>query len=201
MDSIHVQEQITDYVLDLLPTKEKQGVARHIAGCEACRRAVQQEREVGRLVRDTFNAVTKPDYDQLQSLMPPIPARRSSFPALLISRIGPYRQWVAHLQWAVACLLLVAMMGAFLFGSDGRYNSLASPVAGDQATLSSLNSGGTADVITTMEAGTLFTIAAQQSAQTDISAAALPKSSDNPPAAPLPVAPQVTPAPEATYFQ
>lgn len=194
MELIHIEEQITDYILDLLPAEEKQVVARHITGCEVCRRAVQQEREVGRLVHNTLNAVTKPDYNRLHTLMPPVPGRRLSILALLIPRIAPYR------QWAVACLLLVAMMGAFLFGSDGRYHNLTRPLDSEQATLSSLNNSGTAGVMATMEAGTLFTIAAQQSAQTEFSTNDSPEG-NNPPAAPLPVAPQITPAPEATYFQ
>lgn len=200
MDNIHIEEQITDYILDLLPAEERQIVARHIGGCDTCRRAVQQEREVGRLVHNALNTASRPDYGRLQSLMPPMPTRRLSFLALLISRIGPYRQWVSHLQWGVACLLLIVTMGAFLFGGEGRYNNLARPMESNQATLSSLNNPGTADVISTMEAGTLFTIAAQQSAQTELSANNSPRG-NNPPAAPLPVAPQVTPAPEATYFQ
>lgn len=203
MDSIHIQNQITDYVLDLLPAEERRGVARHVAGCDACRRAVEREREIGRLVHNTVMVVTKPDYNRLRSLMPPIPARRLPFPALLIARIGPYRQWAAHGQWAIACLLLVAMMGAFLFGGDGGYHNPASLVDSNQATLSSLNHRGTADVILTIEPATLFTIAAQQNRPTGFSTSDSADSPEgnNPPAVLLPVAPQVTPAPAATYFQ
>ena len=194
MDIIHIKDNITDYVLDLLSAEERQVVAQHIASCDTCREAVQREREIGHLVHQTLSSVTKPEYNRLQSLMPPIPKRRLPILALLMPRLNPFR------QWAVACLLLVAMMGAFLFGSDGRFNNLAQPVDSSQATLSSLNHPGTADVMSTMEAGTLFTIAAQESVQRSVPADDSPEA-NNPTPVPLPAAPQATPAPEATYFQ
>lgn len=190
-DTNHIHNQISDYVLDLLPDEEKQAAARHVAGCKKCQEAVRREREIGRLVHRTLNKATTPDYGRLQSLMPPIPARRTSVLAFL----APYR------QWAIACLLLVAMMGAFIFGGEGGYG-LARPADNQQATLYVENVGGTAETITTSEAGTLFSIAAQPTAPVKQSPIYMnAPAQNNPPAAPLPVAPQITPAPAATYFQ
>lgn len=199
MDSTHIQHQITEYVLDLLPAEEKQAAAHHIAGCDQCRQAVQQERELGRLVHSTINSATTAQPGRLQSLMPAIPDRRSPVPALL----APLRRWDTRRQWAIACLLLVAVMGAFLFGGSNPYSLLTRPADNQAATLSSVITAGTAQNMTTSEAGTLFSLAAQATVPVEQSPVFINSGpgQNNPPAAPLPVAPQVTPAPAATYFQ
>jgi predicted anti-sigma-YlaC factor YlaD len=193
VDNSHIQHQITDYLLDLLPDEEKVAVARHIAGCAACRLAVQKEREIGRLVYTTLNKATAPDYGRLQSLMPPRPRRRASILALLT----PYR------QWAVACLLLVFMTGAFLFGGDSTFGRLTQPATNQQATISSINVAGTAETITTSDAGTLFSPAVQPTIPAEQSRTLTENAPEpsNPPAAIQPASPQATPAPAATYFQ
>lgn len=192
MDNTHIQHQITDYLLDLLPDEEKVAVARHIAGCEACRLAIQKEREIGRLVQTTLNKATAPDYGRLQSLMPPSPRRRAS----ILTSLTPYR------QWAVACLLLVFMMGALLFG-DSTYDLLTRRAANQTATISFVNVAGTAETFTTSEAGTLFSMAAQPTIPAEQSRTLTENAPEpsNPPAAVQPASPQVTPAPAATYFQ
>jgi hypothetical protein len=190
---IHIEEQLTDYVVDLLSGEEKRVVARHVAACEECRRAVQREREIGRLVHSALNSATTPKPARLQSLMPPVPGGRSPLLALL----APYR------QWAIACLLLVAMIGAFMFGSDGGYGRLTRTANMEQATLSFVDPVGTAESITAGEGGTLSSISTQPIIPVEHSPVFINDASAriNPPAAPLPVAPQVTPAPAATYFQ
>lgn len=193
MENIHIEDQLTDYVLDLLSGEEKRAVARHVAACDECRRALQREREIGRLVHSVLKRTTAPKPGRLQSLMPTIPSGRSPLLALL----APYQ------QWAIACLLLVAMMGAFMFGSDSGYGRLTRAANIEQATLSFVGPVGTAESVNTSEAGTLFSLAAQPVIPVKHSPAFIndAPARNNPPAAPLPVAPQVTPAPAATYFQ
>ena len=188
LKSNHIQHKISDYVLDLLPIEEKQLVTRHIAGCTECRQAVRQEQQIGRLIHATLNTATRPKVNQLQSLMPPIPSRRAS----LLTIVAPYR------QWAIACLLIVAMMGAFMFGGGDGYGGLVRQAVTHPATISSLNAPGTAVPLTTRAADTLFTISAQPDDGSNMNISA---ELSNPPAAPLPIAPQVTPAPAATFFQ
>lgn len=193
MDGFHIQDKISDYVLDLLSAEERRVVALHIARCESCRLAVQREREIGRLVQQTMIKVTMPDYGRLQQLMPPIPSRRSPLLALL----NPYR------QWAVACLLLVMMMGAFIFGGESGLSRLAQPTGNQPATISLNQMAGTAEIMTTGEAGTLFVPAARPTVPVEQSRTFTNDAPEsiNAPAAPIPAAPQVTPAPAATYFQ
>jgi anti-sigma factor RsiW len=187
LKSNHIQHNLSDFVLDLLPVEEKQRVIHHIAGCADCRAAVQRERQIGRLIYGALNAATRPEPNQFQALMPAIPSRRSSFLAM----------FAPHRQWAIACLLLIAMMGAFIFG-DGAYNGLVRQAVTQPATVSSLYAPGTAAPLTTRPADALFTVSAQQNQAANNNYSV---ELSNPPAAPLPAAPQVTPAPAATYFQ
>ncbi len=188
LNNNHIQHKISDFVLDLLPAGEKQQVARHIAGCADCRQTVQQERQIGRLITNTLNKATRPQPNHLQALMPSIPSR----PLSLLSIFAPTR------QWALACLLLFAMMGAFIFGGDGGYDSLVRQATNQPATVSFLNVPGTSPPQTTRPADTIFTISAEAD---NTSINEFTAVINNPPAAPQPVAPQVTPAPAATYFQ
>lgn len=189
LESKHIQHKISDFVLDLLPVEEKQAVSRHLADCAECRQAVQRERQIGRLIHTTLASATRPKAAQLQSLMPVIPSQRPS----LLTLITPYR------QWAVACLLIVAMMGAFIFGGGNGYKGIVRQAVTHPATISSLYNTGTAAPLTTRPADTLFTTLQPEESIT--SNYLVEPDFSQPPAAPLPVAPQVTPAPAATYFQ
>jgi anti-sigma factor RsiW len=193
VDGFHVQDKVLDYVLDLLPAEEQRTVALHITRCDSCRSAVQREREIGRFVQQTLNKATVPDYGRLQQLMPHVPSRRSS----VLTFFNPYQ------QWAVACLLLVAMMGAFLFGGEGVFGRLSQPVADQQVTISFIQVAGTAEILTTGEAGTHLVPAARPTVPVEQSRSFTDVALErvDVPVAPLPEAPQVTPAPAATYFQ
>ena len=95
-------------------------------------------------------------------------------------------------------MFIVAMMGAFIFGSDRGYNGIVRQVVTHSATLSSLNAPGMASPQTTRPAGALLTTALlEEVAGSDN----YPMDFNNPPTAPEPMAPQVTPAPAATYYQ
>lgn len=77
MNQEHVFTQIPDYVLDLLPRRERQRVEKHAAVCADCRQALQQESHIGSTVRHTILAATQPDRARLAQLMPPPPVRRT----------------------------------------------------------------------------------------------------------------------------
>jgi anti-sigma factor RsiW len=188
VEPIHVIDKIPDYILSLLPAEEERVVVRHIAGCDRCRQAAMQERRIGQAVYNTLSTVARPDYGRLPSLMPPTPTQT---PGILASL-------TLHGQWAIACLLLVAVMGAFLFNSGG-YNRLAAPSSTRLVTTITYQ----APSYTTRDAagdaagnaGTHFFTAAQPTESFN-----RPAENSSPAAAALPVAPQVTPAPAATYY-
>lgn len=68
----HILPLLEDYVLDLLPVNERRQVELHAATCAACRRALQQERRPGELVRSTL-AVAELGHGRFTHLMPAIP--------------------------------------------------------------------------------------------------------------------------------
>jgi hypothetical protein len=72
---------ISDYVLDLLPAEERQLVEFHAAGCVACRQAIQRERQVGQVVRETLLRLPRPASGRLNGLRPAYPRPRPFFTA------------------------------------------------------------------------------------------------------------------------
>ena len=70
---------LEEYVLDLLPQAEKQRVAQKIGTSPALLRQVQQERQVGHLVKQTVEAATAVENGRLAQLMPAIPQRKRPF--------------------------------------------------------------------------------------------------------------------------
>lgn len=69
----HIIDQISDYVLNLLPEVEQQKVVRHVAICTLCHQALLRERHLTRTVQQTIHAASRPDGDRLESLRPPSP--------------------------------------------------------------------------------------------------------------------------------
>lgn len=77
METKHILNKVPDYVLDLLPSAERQQVERHIVACAACRQAVRQERVFNQVVRSTLQTATQPPAGHLRRLMPAVPGRRA----------------------------------------------------------------------------------------------------------------------------
>ena len=69
----HILNLIPDYVLDLLPGEQKMAVERHLTICAGCRQAVQQERQIGHLLRQTMQAASRPAPERLAGLQPAPP--------------------------------------------------------------------------------------------------------------------------------
>lgn len=81
MEHANVYLLIPDYVLDLLPAEERQLVEVHVAGCAACRQAIQRERQVGQVVRDTLLRLPRPAAGRLNQLRPVYQRPRPFFSA------------------------------------------------------------------------------------------------------------------------
>lgn len=76
MNHQHFSNQISDYLLGLLPAAEQQALESHLAGCPHCRQAVLNQQQFLQTVRTTLAVATRPGTGQLTRLMPPPPLRR-----------------------------------------------------------------------------------------------------------------------------
>ncbi|MCB0036412.1 MAG: zf-HC2 domain-containing protein, partial [Anaerolineales bacterium] len=79
MESLHIQPQLTDYVLGLLSYDEKKALEQHAALCDVCRQALERERLIAQTVRETLTAVPLPSPARLQQLMPQPPQKTKSW--------------------------------------------------------------------------------------------------------------------------
>lgn len=66
----HINHLISDYVLDLLPARERVNVEQHAAACPHCRQLLQAERHMVHLTRETLVLATAPAPARLAALMP-----------------------------------------------------------------------------------------------------------------------------------
>ncbi len=116
----HITHLISDYVLDLLPMREKERVEQHAAACPHCRQLLQAERHLAHLTRETFALATAPSPARIAALMPPVPARPRpwhSTPA-----------WQRSLALAGVCLfLIITSFGLYPGGQNTSW--AASPAA------------------------------------------------------------------------
>ena len=97
----HINTNLSDYVLDLLPRSEQREVEMHVAQCAECEAALASERAVGRLLRGTLSSVTQPDNKTLRQLMPTPPTQRQ--------RLSFHFTW--QRQLASVCVLLILVIG------------------------------------------------------------------------------------------
>jgi anti-sigma factor RsiW len=110
MDTDHVQPLISDYVLGLASAEERRQVERHSLACAACASALERERRLASMVRQTAQAATLPA-SRLAQLRPALP-RRFSAPHKRLSR-----------QLAPAMMILVllcASLGVQATGAGAR---------------------------------------------------------------------------------
>ena len=118
-----MNNQLQNYVLDLLSPTERKAVEREAARDEAVRLALRREREVERLVRETLQQATTPTYGRIPQLMPPIPRQR------------PYPWRVYTWQRSVAALALVLVL---FLGAAGLYQSRQAAVTHATPTLAAV---------------------------------------------------------------
>ena len=74
MTQQHIQQQIPDYVLGLLPRSEARQVDQHTLVCTDCRQALRQEQELGQLIHGTLAAAAQPPAN-LRQFMPAVPQK------------------------------------------------------------------------------------------------------------------------------
>lgn len=116
----HITHLISDYVLDLLPVRERERVEQHAAACPHCRHLLQAERHLAHLTRDTLALATAPSPARLAALMPPIPTRPRPW------HTTP--TWQRSLALAGVCLfLLITSFGFYPGGQNSGW--VGSPVA------------------------------------------------------------------------
>ena len=98
---------VTDYILDLLPPAEKKMAEQLTQQDPLYRQAVEAERQIGLLVKETLQALPMPTPAQLQRLMPPAPVKTGRSWAWF----DPFKLWLKPVL--VLGLLLVMFMGTF----------------------------------------------------------------------------------------
>lgn len=121
IESKKVSQQITDYVLDLLPPVERKQVEENAAQNKAYQKMLHREREVGQLVRNSLQQTTMPDTARLRKLMPAIPKKKRPFHFF-------------NSTWQRQ-LVAMAVFVFFFLGSFSIYQSQQNPIYNSSPTL------------------------------------------------------------------
>ncbi|MEZ4517693.1 MAG: zf-HC2 domain-containing protein [Chloroflexota bacterium] len=85
----HILPPVSDYVLDLLPENDRHMLETHAATCSDCRRALEQERQIETLVRQTLQVATQPNSMRLQALRPRVVERQAQQPTMFVRQLAP----------------------------------------------------------------------------------------------------------------
>ncbi len=109
---------LQEYVLDLLPPTETQQMARQIGHDPALLKQVQQERQVGQLVKSTLQQAGTVGNGRLAQLMPAIPQKRR-----------PFWQSFAPRQLAMVAMLFVLLLGGWQWFTNEQSALWSSPTA------------------------------------------------------------------------
>ncbi len=107
---------LQEYVLDLLPTAEKKRLTRQIGADPALLTQVQQERQVGQLVKQTVQQVGLAENGRLAQRMPAIPRKKRPFWASFAPR-----------QLAMAAMMFVLLLGGWQWFSSAQSAVWQSP--------------------------------------------------------------------------
>jgi hypothetical protein len=98
----HINNLITDYVLEQLPLAEHEAATRHIATCGSCRLAVMRERQIGMAVRQTLEKATDIKERSLTRTNPTV-VRQNRFQRILMR---------GRSQLVLACCLLILVFAS-----------------------------------------------------------------------------------------
>lgn len=109
---------LQEYVLDLLPSVEKQPLARQIGNDAALLKQVQQERQVGQLVKRTLQQAGTIENGRLAQLMPAIPKQKR-----------PFWPSFAPRQLAMVAMLFVLLLGGWQWFNNEQSALWSSPTA------------------------------------------------------------------------
>jgi anti-sigma factor RsiW len=109
IETNHISNQVSDYVLGLLPSGERQQVELHAAICAECRQAIQRESQIGATIHSSIVSIPQANRRRLQELMPPVPTRR---------QIRWRLAW--QKQLAPISLGLIVLLGSWGLWQSGR---------------------------------------------------------------------------------
>jgi hypothetical protein len=112
----HVPNLLQAYVLDLLPTAEKERLTRQIGADPALLAQVQQERQVGQLVKQTVHQAGLAENGRLAQCMPAVPQQKRPFWASSAPR-----------QMAMVAMMLVLLLGGWQWLSSEQSALWQSP--------------------------------------------------------------------------
>lgn len=85
----HVTSLIPDYILGLLPQSMQQQVESHVANCSHCRAALEDERAIDSLIRQTLQVATQPGVGLLQRSRPVVAPRRQPAQSFIGRQLAP----------------------------------------------------------------------------------------------------------------
>lgn len=131
MESLHIQPQLTDYVLGLLSYDEKKALEQHAALCDVCRQALERERLLVQTVRETLTAVPLPSSAQLQQLMPQPPQKAKSWWGKRWQTINPLVPVLKPM--AILAMVIMLFWGSLGLGS-GSYAAVAATMTATSTT-------------------------------------------------------------------
>ncbi len=118
IETNNTQNLLQEYVLDLLPPVDKQRMAQQVGSDPALLAEVQQERQVGQLVKSTLQQVGAVGNGRLAHLMPAIPQKRR-----------PFWHSIAPRQLAMVTMLFVLLLGSWHWFTSGQSALWSSPTA------------------------------------------------------------------------
>lgn len=93
---------LQEYVLDLLPAVEKRRVTQQISEDAALKHQVEQERQIGQLVKQTLHHASHIDNGRLAQLMPTVPKQKR-----------PFWGYVAPRQVAMLAMMFILLLGGW----------------------------------------------------------------------------------------
>lgn len=179
MKQQHVLNQISDYVLDLLPQAERLRVEQHTLSCANCHAALRNEAELGQMVRATLATMTQPPTN-LRQLMP---ARQSGF----WHKLGFSLTWQRQLApLAAVALLLLGSLGLYLSGQPVIWNN---PSPTFLAATATMTDAPTATITETRGEEVIVPVLTKVAANTAVATASnLPQIAATPAPNPTPIA-------------
>ena len=140
----HIKVLLVAYLNGGLPRAERERVARHLAGCDECRRALAAEAQLAAELRARLPALTAPRPGQLARLWPGVAAQIARGPALRPP--GRLTALAPTFGMMLTFGLLFAVILPLLFGS--HIPIAAATQAYPAATATGGDADGTADATT-----------------------------------------------------
>lgn len=162
IESKKVSQQISDYVLDLLPPLERKQVEENAAKNKAYQNMLQQERQIGQMVRSTLQQTTIAENGRLRELMPAIPKKKTS-------------NFFFGSTWQKQ-LVAIAVLAVFFLGSFSIYQSQQTPIYNGLPTLTAATATFTNEPTVTVakvenEAATSTAVASKPEAASSVTPA------------------------------